>query len=105
MFKPLLTGAFLGLMALQTGQQPPEAYPGQHSHAEPPKGWFCSTENKNPAHKCACKRMAKATPEDPLCEEQDAPESPQCTVYCHKDFCRCDITCSVPEHHHVHPSH
>ncbi len=100
MFKPLLTGAFLGLMALQTGQQPPEDYPGQRDHAMPPKGWYCSADAKVVAHKCACKRMMQSTPEDPLCEDMPMPESPQCKVWCHAERCLCPVECKMPEHRH-----
>ncbi len=94
--------ALMMLVAL-TQAQPPEAYPGQRQHKEPPKGWMCTTNDKNPAKRCHCKKMAKATPEDPVCEEQEIPEDSQCTVWCWMGgHCACDVQCTMPEHHHAH---
>ncbi len=78
--------------------EPPEAYPGQHQHAEPPKGWFCSPTAKVKAHECHCKRMTHATTDDPVCEDTHVAEDAQCSVYCHMDHCLCPVTCSTDHH-------
>jgi hypothetical protein len=81
------------LFAILFLQGPPEAYPGQRDHAEPPKGFFCSPTAKDAAHKCACKRMTMATPDDTHCEQTPVEEDAKCTVYCHADHCRCPVKC------------
>lgn len=97
LFLALLTAGLF----VQTPQQPPEAYPGQHQHKEPPAGFYCSATAKDKAHKCDCKHMAMATPEDPQCCEAEVQETPKCTVYCFKAKCLCPIVCStMSEHNH-----
>lgn len=98
---PLALGLILGLGLLQIQTPPPEAYPGQRNHKEPPAGWFCSPNSKQKSHICHCKRMSSPTKEDPICEDTPVIESPQCAVFCWKWFCRCDVTCELPEHHHM----
>ncbi len=93
----LFVAFFMGIQ-----QTPPEAYPGQRQHAVPPKGFFCSAEAKDVAHKCSCKRMSEHTTDDPVCEDTEVQEDPTCTVFCHPLACKCKITCTMPEHHHVH---
>lgn len=92
----------VALLTFAVGQAPPpEAYPGQANHAEPPAGWFCRSDDKRPAHKCTCKKMSKATAEDPKCEETpiEPPEDRTCTVWCHKDHCLCKVECVTGGHH------
>lgn len=97
--KTLILACVLVLSAFQT---PPEAYPGQRQHADPPPSWFCSASPKkgDEAHKCSCTRMAQATPVDPDCCEAVITEDPKCTVYCHMDHCMCKVTCKKGEHSH-----
>lgn len=88
-----------------TGQQPPEAYPGQREHAKPPDGFQCTIPQlaKDKAHACSCRRMVKNPEGDKCCEtveRSEAPEDPKCTVYCHKDHCTCPIQCDTKGHVH-----
>ena len=70
-----------------------EPYPGQGSHAEPPANWFCSSNAKDKAHVCHCKRMIHANVDDPVCEFQQPVEDKDCTVYCHPKHCHCEVSC------------
>lgn len=79
----------LGL--LQT--PPPEAYPGQREHREPPKNWYCSPVAKDAAHKCQCKPMSTPTADDPKCCDTPVTEDKTCTVYCHANHCLCPTVC------------
>jgi hypothetical protein len=96
----MLTCAAVGF-AVGGGQQRHEPYPGQGEHAEPPKGWFCSSHPSAPRdHKCDCKKTcAKPTDEDgntidgPMIVTEDA----RCTVFCHKDHCACEVKCAETE--------
>jgi hypothetical protein len=88
--------AFALVAALAAGQQEP--YPGQSSHAEPPKDFFCSNHPNAPkAHKCDCQKTC-AKPTDEEGNTVDGPlvvtEDPKCTVWCHKDHCACALKCS-----------
>lgn len=90
--RPLLLAIALVLQG--TPDLPPEQYPGQRQHREPPPGYFCAHDAKDAAHKCACKRMAEMD-EHGCCLAPK--EDPTCSVYCHADRCTCPITCDVPE--------
>ncbi len=79
----------VGAVAAQ--QDPGDAYPGQHDHAEPPKGWYCFPDAKEPSHRCACKNMARDK-DDPVCLK-DTEEDQACAVWCHKDHCGCQMAC------------
>ncbi len=72
------------LLTAYQGPPPHEAYPGQRSHDEPPKNWFCrsaSAPGVDKDHACSCKRMAKPMKEDPdCCDVATAPEDPQCNI-------------------------
>ena len=94
MLRPILFALILGF-SLQSVEQP-EDYPGQHQHALPPEGWYCSATAKDAPHKCQCKRMAAGQD----CETITA-EDPQCKVWCHADRCRCPVHCDVG---HPHPT-
>ncbi len=99
--------AAMVILFAQTPKLPPEAYPGQRDHKEPPKGWTCSPLAKDKAHRCQCKRMALFTEEqvkeNTCCEEVprvQAAEDSKCAVWCHKDHCDCPITCAAGGHQH-----
>ena len=85
--------------AKQQQPPPPEAYPGQREHKEPPPGWFCSREPKDKTHKCTCKRMGH-TDEHGCCGEPTT-EDQACLVWCHKDRCACEVTCDTPDSPHA----
>jgi hypothetical protein len=69
-----------------------EPYPGQSEHREPPKGWYCTPDAAQPAHRCACKNMAKDK-DDPICKKPEPEDDPQCRSYCWKSHCLCQIKC------------
>lgn len=79
----------LVLAAVLVAQQPDEPYPGQGNHAQPPAGWYCEHQNVAlsvpPAHACSCERM---------CDDATGKviEDKQCTVWCHGDSCKCDMS-------------
>lgn len=81
------------ILGVQT--PPKEAYPGQSQHAEPPKGFYCSAQAKDAAHKCTCKRVAIKTKEDPDCCDAVPMEDKGCTVWCWPGHCTCPIKCET----------
>jgi hypothetical protein len=89
MLKAALLGLVLGL-ALQTTPVPPEDYPGQREHREPPAGWYCHPAARGLAHRCTCKRMASGADCDVITKED-----PQCKVWCHPSRCLCPVKCDV----------
>lgn len=94
----LLAVCVMSLVAFQPSSVQ-EPYPGQSHHDEPPAGWFCraAAAGVPKDHACSCKRMAQGTPEDPQCCETEAGEDQACTVFCHKDHCRCPTVCQKPK--------
>lgn len=90
----------IGVLAAQH-----EPYPGQGEHQMPPDGWFCSRDGGgNLDHVCNCRGMSEQ--HDPMCKTPEKPaeppdeeggvtqgEDPSCTVFCHRDHCRCPIKC------------
>ena len=74
-----------------------EDYPGQSGHAEPPKGWNCTSHPSAPAdHKCDCKKTCtKPTDEEGNAIEGPlvVTEDPKCKAYCHADHCTCEVRC------------
>ncbi len=87
--------AAIAILFAQTPKLPPEAYPGQRDHREPPKGFYCSTTAKDAAHRCTCKRMTHATVEDKDCCQTPIEPDSTCTVYCWESRCTCPVTCEV----------
>ena len=79
------------MAAVANGGQEREAYPGQSSHATPPKGWYCTTDKRAAKdHQCDCHRECGT---DDAGKKTPAPEDPKCTVWCHKDHCGCPVKC------------
>src|SRR5947208_422546 len=74
---------------------PPEPYPGQANHAQPPEGWHClSTDAEGPAHQCACPGMKQ----DPMCPVMETPSDNElhrgkCATWCFRDHCFCTMSC------------
>lgn len=68
---------------------PPEAYPGQREHAQPPEGFNCMRQTTKldvpPEKACTCERMY--SPTDPTVVLEDE----HCTVFCHAYACACGI--------------
>lgn len=101
----VVLGVALGVAAAQQS----EPYPGQREHQKPPDGWFCNHfgEAEDAAHTCWCAGMShdplcKSTPkaeDDPNTDEDESQqpaipsEDPKCTVYCHRDACKCKVLC------------
>lgn len=76
--------ALVFLVAWQVQEPPPY-----------PAGWYCTPRGtlkgsqQTQEHPCHCKRMA-----DPAtsCETMTA-EDPKCQQWCHKESCRCPVSC------------
>lgn len=77
------------MLVLAQAPAPPEDYPGQREHQQPPPGWFCAHHDTVHAKACGCKRMNQA--ED--CETGPITEDRACRVWCHPTFCRCPVNC------------
>lgn len=76
----LVVGLLGWLIVELSAQERPEP-------AEPPPGWFCSREAKDPAHHCDCHRQASG-------DDCQYPGHDQtCTVYCWEEHCHCPVTC------------
>ena len=71
------------------GDDEPEAYPGQHDHAQPPDGWTCHMPpadlSGDQAHWCNCERSCDQ-------ETQVIHEDKQCKTFCHGDHCTCPMS-------------
>lgn len=99
----------LGTMA-QGPVEPPERYPGQHSHMHPPSDFFCERHDPAQEHDCHCKRMTGE--DDPLCESE--PDVRECEVWCwahahevpdgkggmkwESSHCKCPVICTMKDH-------
>lgn len=88
-----MRGLVIGLALGLFGAQQPEPYPGQGSHQEPPDGWFCQRQNLDetvPHEKvCHCVRICRTDEHG----TQEIQEDTGCTVWCHRDHCRCEVVC------------
>lgn len=77
----------------------PDAYPGQSQHKEPPPGWVCEKDAKDPAHDCHCQRHFIPDPDDKDCCH-DIMEDRGCSSYCWPKHCHCPVgECKVGDHH------
>ena len=81
--------------AVHAAQEPPPlpqapAYPGQQDHKEPPPGWICERDAKEPAHRCACKRHYIPDPEDKDCCHEIQEDS-DCKAWCWPKHCHCPV--------------
>ena len=66
----------------------PEAFPGQHDHAQPPDGWMCHQPpmdlSGDQTHWCNCERSCDE-------ETQVVHEDKKCSTFCHGDHCGCPM--------------
>lgn len=94
----ILFALVVGVLGAQD-QTEPEKYPGQHDHAKPPEGWYCSPQTPKytipPDHLCACQRhtIPNLSTGEECIKNPDGTdylvEDPKCSVWCHADHCRC----------------